>query len=58
MKGALWAWEALQCLLKVAAEYSDLLKIWARIEQWDSKTTTRVGTSSYLMVASIFVKEN
>ncbi len=35
MKGALWAWEALQRSLKVAVEYSDLLKIWARIEGQD-----------------------
>ncbi len=35
MKGALWAWEALQHLLKVVAEYSDLLKFWARIEGQD-----------------------
>jgi hypothetical protein len=35
MKGALWAWEGLQRLLKVAAEYSDLLKIWAQIEVRD-----------------------
>jgi hypothetical protein len=35
MKGALWAWEALQRLLEVAAEYSDSLKIWAQIEQQD-----------------------
>ncbi len=35
MKGALWAWEALQHTLEVTVEYLDLLKVWARIEQWD-----------------------
>jgi hypothetical protein len=35
MKGALWAWEELQPLLEVAAEYSYSLKIWVQIEQWD-----------------------
>jgi hypothetical protein len=35
MKGALWAWEALQRLLKVAVEYSYSLKIWAQIEGRD-----------------------
>jgi hypothetical protein len=35
MKGALWAWEALQRLLEVAVENLDLLKIWAQIEQHD-----------------------
>ncbi len=35
MKRALWAWEVLQRWLKVAAEYLDSLKIWARIEGRD-----------------------
>jgi hypothetical protein len=35
VKGALWLWEVLQRTLKVVAEYSDLLKVWAQIEQQD-----------------------
>jgi hypothetical protein len=57
MKGALWAREALQCLLEVAAEYFDLLKIWVRIEGWDIDPM-RLVTLSYVMVASIFVEDN
>jgi hypothetical protein len=33
MKDALWAWEALQRLLEVAAKYSNLLKVWVWIKQ-------------------------
>jgi hypothetical protein len=32
MEGGLWAWEALQGTLKMAAEDLDLLEIWARIK--------------------------
>jgi hypothetical protein len=35
MEGGLWAWEALQGTLKMAAEDSDLLTVWARIKCQD-----------------------
>jgi hypothetical protein len=38
MEGCLWAWEALQGTLKIAAEDPDLLKVWVRIKCRDIDT--------------------
>jgi hypothetical protein len=35
MEGGLWAWEALQHMLKMAVEDPDLLKVWAQIKCQD-----------------------
>ncbi len=37
-EGGLWAWEALQGMLKMAAEVLDLLKVWVRVKCWDVET--------------------
>jgi hypothetical protein len=38
VEGGLWAWEALQGMLKMATKDPDLLEIWAPIKCWDVYT--------------------
>jgi hypothetical protein len=35
MEGGLWAWEALQGMLEMAADDPDTLEVWVWIKCWD-----------------------